>query len=100
MHAKANPDDRELLAGGRSVKVPCGRSLRIEVSILMEELDAFFDTEGGDEATHGFSDRQASLAAGAVEPSGVFEYSQPPHPQDGIPQEEAAGAAGFPALPL
>jgi hypothetical protein len=65
----------------------------------MEQLDIFFNAKGSDETIDGFPDRKASLSTGTVDLGGVFKRRQPLHPQDGIPQEEAAGAAGFPVHP-
>jgi hypothetical protein len=62
----------------------------VEVGILMEQLDVFFDAKSSDETIDGLPDREASPSAGAVDLGGVFKCCQPLYPQDGIQQEEAS----------
>src|SRR5436309_775053 len=62
----------------------------VEVGILMEQLDLFFDAKGSDEAIDGLPDREASPSTGAVDLGGVFKSRQPLYPQDGIQQEESS----------
>ena len=60
----------------------------VEVGILMEQLDVFFDAKGSDEAIDGLPDRKASPSTGAIDLGGVFKCRQPLYPQVGIEQEE------------
>jgi hypothetical protein len=51
----------------------------VEVGILMEQLDVFFDAKGSDETIDGLPDREPSTSTGAVELGGVFECCQSPY---------------------
>jgi hypothetical protein len=62
----------------------------VEVGILMEQLDVFFDAKGSDETIDGLPDRQALPSTGAVDLGGVFKCQQSLDPQDGIQPEEAS----------